>query len=134
MTDGQSFMLAAGQTVIVTTKEWVKFPQDHIGRVGAMASLSRCGIMTSHGLQIDPGFQGDLQFCLFNAGGRDFELRGGMPIISIEIVPLSEPPSPDERAAKHVREAAARENVVPFRHAACERLIRDAVRTRASVT
>ena len=39
VTDGQSFILAAGQTVIVTTKEWVEFPQDYIGRVGAMASL-----------------------------------------------------------------------------------------------
>lgn len=133
VTAGQSFNLAAGQTVIVTTKEWVEFPQDHIGRVGAMASLARCGIMTSHGLQIDPGFQGDLQFCLFNAGGRDFELRGGMPIISIEIVPLGATPSPDERAAKHVREAGERENVVAFRNAAGERLIRDAVRTRATV-
>jgi len=103
----------------------------YIGRIGAMASLSRCGIMTSHGLQIDPGFQGDFQFCLVNTGGRDFELRGGMPIISIEIVPLSEPPSPDERATKHGRKAAMREDAVPFRQAACERLIRDALRARA---
>ena len=133
VTAGQSYILAAGQTVIVTTKEWLEFPQDYIGRVGAMASLARYGIVTSHGLQIDPGFQGDLQFCLFNAGGRDFELRGGMPIISIEIMPLAATPAPDERAAKHVREAGERENVVPFRNAACERLIRDAVRRRASV-
>ncbi len=133
VTAGQSFILAAGQTVIVTTKEWVEFPQDHIGRVGAMASLARRGIMTSHGLQIDPGFQGDLQFCLFNAGGSDFTLRGGMPIISIEIMPLGATPTPVEHAAKHLREAGARENVVPFRNAACERLIRDAVRTRVSM-
>ena len=133
VTDGQSFVLRPGQTVIVTTKEWVRFPQDYIGRVGAMTSLSRCGIMTSHGLQIDPGFQGDLQFCLFNAGGQDFELHGGMPIISIEIVPLNEPPSPDERAAKHVRDAVTRDNGMPLRYATCERLIHDALRARVNV-
>ena len=27
--------------------------------------------------QIEPGFEGHLQFCLFNAGGAPFRLRGG---------------------------------------------------------
>jgi len=131
---GQSFVLKAGRTVNVSTREWIEFPQDYIGRVGAMTALASIGIMTSHGFQIDPGFKGNLQFCIFNAGAKNFELRGGMPIISLEIMPLSVAPAHDERAAKHVREAGDRENVVSiFSNDVCDRLIREAVRARASV-
>src|SRR5665647_303312 len=134
ITDGQSFILKGGRTVNVSTKEWVEFPQDYIGRVGAMTSLAKIGIMTSHGFQIDPGFKGNLQFCIFNAGGRNFELRSGMRIISLEIMPLSVTPTHDERADRHLRIAADRASVISiFRNEVCNRLIRDAIRGRAKV-
>jgi dUTPase len=131
---GERFVLKGGRTVNVSTKEWVEFPQDYIGRVGAMASLAKIGIMTSHGFQIDPGFKGNLQFCIFNSGGKDFELRGGNPIISVEIMPLSATPTYDESAARHLNEARDRDKVVSiFRNEMCDRLIRDAIRARVHV-
>jgi dCTP deaminase len=134
ITEGQSFVLKAGRTVNVSTKEWVDFPQDYIGRVGAMTRLAKIGIIASHGFQIDPGFKGNLQFCIFNAGAKDFELRGGKPIISLEIMPLSVTPSPDERAEKYLSEASDRGAVISiFRNDVCDRLIREAVRARATV-
>lgn len=134
ITDGQSFILKGGRTVNVSTKEWVDFPQDYIGRVGAMTSLAKIGIMTSYGFQIDPGFKGNLQFCIFNAGGKSFELRSGMRIISLEIMPLSVTPTHDERADNHLRIAADRGAVISiFRNDVCDRLIRDAIRGRAKV-
>lgn len=134
ITDGQSFVLKGGRTVNVSTKEWVEFPQDYIGRVGAMTGLAKIGIMTSHGFQIDPGFKGNLQFCIFNAGGRNFELRSGMRIISLEIMPLSVTPTHDERADRYLRIAADRASVISiFRNEVCDRLIRDAIRGRAKV-
>ncbi len=89
---GARFLLKGGRAVNVCTKERLEFPNDYIGRVGARASLAKLGIVTSHGFQIDPGYKGNLQFCLFNAGARDVELRGGDPVISIEIMPLSATP------------------------------------------
>ena len=92
---GERFLLKGGRSVNVCTKEWIEFPRDYIGRIGGMTSLAKLGIITPHGLQIDPGYKGNLQFCIFNAGLRDFALRGGDPVISIEIMPLSVTPSYD---------------------------------------
>jgi len=134
ISDGQSFVLKGGRAVNVSTKESIEFPRDYIGRVGAMTSLAKIGIVISHGFQVDPGFKGALQFCAFNAGGKDFVLRGGDPIISLEIMPLSATPSDDERAAHHLRLAADRGSVISlFKANACDRLIRDAIRDRANV-
>jgi dCTP deaminase len=134
ISDGQSFALKGGRTVNVSTKEWVEFPQDYIGRVGDMASLARLGVMTLHGLQIDPGFKGNLQFCIFNAGARDFALRSGSPVISVEIMPLSATPSYDASAVRHLSDTRDRERIVSlFRNDVCDRLIRDAIRARTQL-
>lgn len=130
ISDGQSFRLEAGRTINVSTREWIKLPGHYIARVGAMNSLARIGIMTSHGFQIDPGFEGHLQFCVFNAGGRDFELRSGMPVISIEIMPLGATPTDNARAAEHVRTAGDRSPVISiFRNDVCDKKIRDSIRS-----
>lgn len=134
ISEGERFVLKGGRTVNVSTKEWVEFPRDYIGRVGAMASLARFGIITSHGFQIDPGFKGNLSFCIFNAGLKDFELCGGNPIISVEIMPLSATPTYDESAERHLNDARDRARVAAhFGNEVCDRLIRDAVRARAHV-
>ena len=93
ISDGQSFVLDGGQTVNVGTRECLEFPLDHVGRVGAMTEFAKFGIILAHGFQIDPGYRGHLQFCVFNAGSRRFELRGGEPIISLEIMPLAAIPT-----------------------------------------
>jgi deoxycytidine triphosphate deaminase/addiction module HigA family antidote len=136
ISDEQTFVLRGGRTVVVSTKEWVEFPTDYIGRVGAMTKLARFGLVISHGFQIDPGFKGNLQFCIFNAGGRDFELRGRYAIISLEIIRLNVSPTPDERALRQLIEAGDRQKVISiFRGGPgiCDRLIRAAVRTKAKV-
>jgi dCTP deaminase len=86
---GQSFTLKRNRTVNVSTKERIELPQDYVGRVGAITSLAKNGIFTSVGFQIAPGFSGHVQFCIFNSGSENIELRSGMPIISIEIMSLS---------------------------------------------
>lgn len=88
ISDGESFLLKRGLTASVSTKEWLEFPKNYLGRVGTTTALARLGIVTSHGFQVDPGFKGNLQFWIFNAGGEDFALRGGEPIISVEIMTL----------------------------------------------
>ncbi len=134
ITDGQTFVLRAGLAVNVSTKEWIALPRDYVGRVGGMTSLASRGILTSHGFQVDPGFQGNLQFCLFNAGGGDFELHDGMPIISLEIMPLCATPTYDEKDARHLKDARDRDKVVSlFRIDVCDRLIRDEIGRFAKV-
>ncbi len=120
---GERFMLKGGCTVNISTREWLEFPQDYVGRIGAMARVANSGIVILHGFQIDPGFRGNLQFCIFNAGLEDFELRGGNPIIAVEILPLAATPAHDARLHDRV--------VSIFRSDICDRLIRDAVRAKA---
>ena len=102
---GQAFTLKGSRAIRASTRESVELPQDYIGRVGAMTDLANQGIVTSHGLHLDPGFKGKLQFCLFNAGGMNFELRGGMPIISVEIIPLGVAPALARDTPRRLRTA-----------------------------
>src|SRR5690606_10522494 len=109
ITDGQSFTLRTGRAVNASTKEWTALPADHLGHVGAMTRLARMGIVVSHGFQVDPGFKGNLQFCIFNASGTDFALREGDPIVSLEIVALHAPPSVDANSTRPRRNAGDRD-------------------------
>ncbi len=95
LTDGEMFVLKGGHSVRVSTKERIALPRDYIGRTGPMARLASSGIMIAHGVQVEPGFRGHVHFSIFNASGGDVELRGGMPIIGLEIMPLSVTPSRD---------------------------------------
>ncbi len=135
------FLLKAGQMVNVRTKEWVVFPHDYLGRVGAMTQLTKFGIIVSHGFQVDPGYSGQLQFCLFNAGPRSFELRSGMPIISLEIVHLSSSPTSlislnadsSPSIAPEDKKPTDRSDVKNYlKKATPERVIREAIRTKVT--
>ena len=86
------YVLRAGASVTVNTRENIEFPVDYMGRVGAMTEYARYGIIVAHGFQVDPGFRGHLQFSLFNAGAGDFKLAAGRRIISLEICPLGAVP------------------------------------------
>jgi deoxycytidine triphosphate deaminase/addiction module HigA family antidote len=135
----QCFHLQSGQTVNVKTREWVEFPLDYIGRVGAMTQVAKFGIIMSHGLQVDPGFKGYLQFCLFNAGGSTFVLRSGEPIISLEIVPLSATPRVDPAQAKPFDAGDKREDVESHFQGigdpeTCNRLIREFIRKQVATS
>jgi deoxycytidine triphosphate deaminase/addiction module HigA family antidote len=107
----QGFTLRRGENICVSTKELLEFPLDHVGRLGAVARLAKCGIVTSHGMHVDPGFSGNLQFCMFNAGADPFELRGGEPIVSLEITRLASIPSQNTNASVHGQAAANRDDI-----------------------
>ena len=95
--------LARGHSVRVVTGERVAFPHDHLGRIGAAPHLARLGAITSHALQVDPGFSGTLEVCIFNAGDRDILLQTGDPVLSLEIVPLGTLPTPARKGRRGVK-------------------------------
>lgn len=95
--------VARGRSVRVVTGERIVFPQDHLARVGAPPELARLGGIAAYALHIDPGFDGKLEVCIFNAGDRDFVLKPGDPVASLEIVPLAGAPdlvSPRRRSRR----------------------------------
>jgi len=91
--DGQRFTLRANRTVNVRTRERIKLPHDYLGRVGDIDSMVRLGLLTAAALQLAPGFDGHLQVCIFNSSRRTIELSRGMPIICLELMPLSAAPT-----------------------------------------
>jgi deoxycytidine triphosphate deaminase/addiction module HigA family antidote len=103
ITDDEPFVLPPGRTVNLRTQETLRLPGDYMARVGAIAKIARFGIITGHGLQVDPSYEGELEFCLFNAGVRGFEIRRGAPIISLEIVRLPAMHSSGKIARQHSR-------------------------------
>lgn len=131
--DGQTFSLGGRQAVNVRTRESIEFPLDYVGRVGAMTQLAKFGVMMSHGFQVDPGFKGHLQFCLFNAGGNPFRLRSGLPIISLEIARLASTPSTGDEPANENRWPDDRDDVLEtFRESArsgCYQIVRDLLKS-----
>jgi deoxycytidine triphosphate deaminase/addiction module HigA family antidote len=111
----RGFRLQRGRAIKVRTRERIELPPNYVGRPGAAARLAHAGIVAMHALQIDPGFRGSLQFCLFNAGERDFPMRPGDTVLSIELAPLAALPAAfqgdDRRAARRRR---AKEDLTPF--------------------
>ena len=73
------------------TRETVRLPANMMARVGPMARLSHLGLFLGHGLQVDPGFEGELAFALFNASPNPISLRIGDPVLSLELVELAAP-------------------------------------------
>ncbi len=95
--------LARGHSVRIVTGERLAFPHDHLGRIGAAPHLARLGAIASHALQIDPGFSGTLEVCIFNAGDHDILLQPGDPVLSLEIVPLGALPAPPAKRGRSVK-------------------------------
>jgi deoxycytidine triphosphate deaminase/addiction module HigA family antidote len=90
----KAFFLKPGRAVQARTRERIGFPNDYVGRVGVMHRMGTFGIIASLGFQIEPGFDGHVHFCMFNAGGAPFRLRGGEPVLRLEITALSARPMP----------------------------------------
>ena len=128
---GKSFRLHPGQTVNVETRETVRFPPNYLGRVGPMTQIARFGIIMAHGFQIDPNYQGRLQFCLFNAGRGSYELVSGAPVVSLEITRLGATPSGGSLAVERDRDDVEA-NFDPA--GACQTLIRQWLEPYVEIT
>ena len=85
----KGFLLRAGRCVAASTAERIMLSRHHVGRAGALHHVVSAGIIISHAFQIEPGFNGRLQFQLFNAGDVPFRLTDGAPVIGLEIIRLS---------------------------------------------
>lgn len=92
LTLSKELTLAPGATVTARTKERVELPLDYLGRIGIAARLAGDGILASHAFQLEPGFKGEIDICLFNAGKRSLRLRAGQPLVSLEIFHLGATP------------------------------------------
>lgn len=89
ITGKKGFVLEPGRSINAMTKERIELPRDYLGRIGAAARLAGFGILVATVFQIEPGFKGRVDFCLFNAAGRAIRLRAQDPVLSLEIMRLT---------------------------------------------
>ncbi len=88
----KGFVLEPKASIKATTKERIELPRDYLGRLGGTARLAGHGILVCNALQIEPGFKGRVDFCLFNAGASSFRLRYLDAVLSLEISRLAAAP------------------------------------------
>lgn len=86
------YELKKNERAVITTAETVVFPKDFLARVGPLTEHSIKGLAVQNGIQIDPGYSGQLQVSAFHTGLSSFTLFKGQPILSIEIFRLGTPP------------------------------------------
>ena len=92
LTLAKALTLAPRTSASAQTKERIELPRDYLGRIGIVGPLARLGLVATHAFQIEPGFHGHIEFCLFNAGSEPLRLRAAEPVVGLEIVRLAVPP------------------------------------------
>lgn len=77
--EGEQLRIPPGHFGLLITKEVVKVPNDAIALISIRASVKFRGLVNISGFHVDPGYEGQLQFAVYNAGSQavvlDFEQR-----------------------------------------------------------
>lgn len=82
-------LLPANQPIRLRTKEAIRLPSDIAGNIGGMARYAKQFIFYGLGYEIDPGFNGHLEFVIENRGVKPFRIHEGMPIITVMFYQLA---------------------------------------------
>lgn len=88
---GQGFVIEPGQFAFILTQEKVYISSSAIGFISIRASTKFRGLVNVSGFQVNPGFNGNLIFAVFNAGPRHINLHQGDEIFSLWIADLDAP-------------------------------------------
>lgn len=90
--DGEKFILHPGEFVLGSTLEWVKVPNDLVGRIEGKSSLGRLGVIihATAGF-VDAGFEGNLTLEINNVGKIPIALYPGMKIAQFSIMKMTTP-------------------------------------------
>jgi dCTP deaminase len=74
---GEAFTIPAGQFAFLLTQEKIKAPDNAIAFISMKSSVKLRGLVNVSGFHVDPGYNGNLVFAVFNAGPRPIHLRRG---------------------------------------------------------
>jgi len=92
LSDGDPFILEPGAFAITSTREFLKLPNDILGRLEGKSSLARLGILVhSTAARFDPGWNGAPVLELGNLGPKPAILYCGMPICAFTFEKLAAP-------------------------------------------
>lgn len=101
--------VAPGQVLNVETAEHIELNNRFVGRVGGTTAVSRLGIIVNCGFQVDPGFEGKLEFTLINPTREAINISLTDPVLSMELHRLLSEPREKFKKSAHKREQSVRE-------------------------
>jgi dCTP deaminase len=88
-------VIPAGQFAILLTEEFVKIPRSSMGFISLRFSIKGTGLVNVSGFHVDPGYEGRLIFCVYNAGPTAITMTRGQELFLIWFADLdraSHPP------------------------------------------
>jgi len=80
-----------GQFALLLTKEYVKIPEDKIAFISIKAGIKFKGLVNVSGFHVDPGFEGNLLFSVYNAGPANIVLSNDTPYFPMWFADLDAP-------------------------------------------
>lgn len=90
LNENEKIEIKPGQFALLLTKEYVKIPEDKIAFISIKASIKFKGLVNVSGFHVDPGFEGNLMFSVYNAGPKNIVLSNGTPYFPIWFSELNE--------------------------------------------
>lgn len=81
--EGEPFKIPPGQFAFLLTEERVKIPNNALAFISFKTSQKWLGLVNVSGFHVDPGWDGNLMFGVYNAGPGPVHLRRGMPMFLI---------------------------------------------------
>jgi dCTP deaminase len=88
--DGAKIEIRPGQFALLLTREYVKIPKDKIAFISIKAGIKFKGLVNVSGFHVDPGFEGNLLFSVYNAGPSIIILSSGTQYFPIWFSELNE--------------------------------------------
>ena len=89
--EGEAFAIPPGQFAFLLTNEIVTVGLNEIAFISIRAKTKYRGLVNVSGFHVDPGFEGQLTFAVFNAGPATVHLREGQQVFLIWYADLSDP-------------------------------------------
>lgn len=98
----RSLVVNPGELVYVLTMEGLRLPKDIKAELSLKRKLSVSGILVLGGFGIDPGYEGQLLFALYNFSPDPFQLEPGRKLIAAQFYLLSQKEIPPQREMETV--------------------------------
>lgn len=97
MAEKQGFIIPAGQFGFILTEEQVRVPLEAIAFISIRAGYKFRGLVNVSGFHVDPHYEGQLLFSVFNAGPGPVHLSRGEPCFLIWYADLDKPSKLDKK-------------------------------------
>ncbi|NPV93097.1 MAG: hypothetical protein HPY50_20220 [Firmicutes bacterium] len=81
--ENEMLVISPGEFALLITEEYLNLELDVMAFITIRFGLKKKGLINVSGFHVDPGYEGNLMFSVFNAGPNDIVIRRKEPIFMI---------------------------------------------------